>query len=1059
MTSAAVLVCFRAAQARPSTDRMQKPVLFLLLGIALLGAGALVIPGMFADDEAPVRRWSQAEEEDLPGNADADLADAAAPGMADRVAVEGAGSGAAGDRDEARIEVLLRGRIVDKWNAPVPAATVWLDFARGGQRGGPANRQRRVPEPVQTDREGRFAFQGQAFRSLRVSLQVAHQRHAPGLFDKDLGEVTAEVDLGDLALMQGGALLGRVTDLEGNGIPGATLRLNPENGNRMRMLRNRDNLLPAITADTNGYFRGVHLPAGDWTVGATARMHTEGRSATFAVEEEQQVEIDDIRLGPGYEVTGYVRDSQGQPIAKAEVTLRSQGWLNNQGNQGGQGNQPGNQGGQRGGRGQGGFGGFGGRDYSTTTDDAGRFFLEHLPGTMMRLDSRADGYLDYRQEGIEITLGRPLQVTMQDGLRITGLALDDVDGQPITRFAVRAMRVRGLDVPNPAEIDFAALMTQMRDPNLDDATRQQLRTQMESARASFGDRGRRGPDGPGNDRQEERGGFAGGFQRDLGKPERHANGEFVLTGLQEGVYEVHLQGTEHARYRSAEVEVRLGAPAPGVTARLDRGVFVAGLVLSERGEPVRGARVELRTASPNDNRGRRGRGGENGGNAEAWANMGRDFLRQAMGATLVLEAQTDATGEFIIKHVPRGGFRLQATADGFATATGEPFELTADRSDFELRLGLLGSIAGKVRGLASKETGEARVAAVPIDPNGMGRGGRGMMGGMFGGGGGGGGPFQNVNVASDGSYQIDNLAPGNYLVRSWIGSPQELMRELGPQFFAGTLTPDVAVRGGETSKWDVAVTRPLVGEVAGSVLHNGRPGAGYQIELTRVQEEGNDNNGMRGMMGGGRGGPMAMMGGGRSFQAAVASSGRFTIKDVPVGNYRLRVQAGRRGGMLHEEQVQVIAGSVVERSITLATASLKGTVTAVDGDAAALAGAVTLLPDMTELPEGWNAFRRDGTPTVEARLQRGSFQFDALKPGNYLLVLSVRGRERTTMPIVVAPGDGQTISVAAGKVAENTGGPGAGGPGNGARGQGAGGQGGRQQGNGGAPANGNRRGG
>lgn len=987
---------------------MQKPVLYLLLGIALLGAGALVLPAWFADEEAPVRRWSQQDEEDLPGSAEADQADAAPPGQAERVAVEGAGLGAAGAGEDSRVEVLLRGRVIDKWNSPVAAATVWLDFGRGGPRGGAGNRQRRVPEPVQTDRDGRFAFQGQAFRNLRVTLQVAHSRHAPGLFEKDLGEVTAEVELGDLALQQGGSLLGRVTDLEGNGIPGATLRLNPENNNRMRMLRDREKLLPSITADTNGYFRGLHLPAGDWSVTATARMHTEGRSATFAAEEEQQTEIDDIRLGPGFEVTGYVRDRQGHPIAKADVTFRSQPAAGAA--------APG----QRGGRGPGGgMGGFGGREYATTTDDAGRFFLEHLPGTPMRIDSRAEGYLDYRSDGVDITLGQPLQITLQDGLRITGQVLDDVDGQPVTRFAVRAVRVRGLDVPGLADIDFAALMTQLRDPNLDEATRQQLRTQMETARAAFGDRGRRGQDWGGNDRQGERGGFGGGAQRDLGKPERHANGEFVLTGLQEGVYEVLVQGTEHARHRSAEVEVRLGVAAPGVTVRLDRGVFVAGLVLSERGEPIRGARVELRSANPNEARGQRGRGGDNGrGGAEAWVAMGREFLRQSAGNQLALEAQTDASGEFVFQHVPRGGFRLQANAEGFASATSEPFELTADRSDCELRLGLLGSIAGKVRGLGSKEIAEARVAALPLDPSGAARGGRGMFGG-------GGGPFQNVSVGSDGSYQIDNLAPGNYLVRSWIGSPQELMRELGPQFFAGTLTADVAVRGGETSALDVQVSRPLVGEIAGTVLHNGRPGTGYQIELSRVADDGSETNGGRGQ-GGGRGGPMGMWGGGRSFQAAVAQSGRFAIKDIPIGTYLLRVQAGRRGGTLHEERLLVSAGSVVECNLALTTASLKGTVTCDDADATTLNGAITLLPGITELPEGWNAMRRDGSPSIDTRLQRGSFQFEALKPGNYLMVVTVRGRERSTLPIVVGAGEGQTVQVAAGKVAAGTGGAGAG---------------------------------
>lgn len=1012
---------------------MQKQTLALVLSALLLVVGgAVVAPSLFADDDVPLGRWSQADEQEVQDPSEAETAAPVTDDTMERTAAVAAGTGEAGE--ESRVDVTLRGRVVDKFQAPVAAATVWLDFGRGGPRGGgQANRNRRVPDPVQTDREGRFAFQGQTFRNLRVSLQVAHEKHAPGLFDKELGEVAAAMDLGDLVLTNGGEILGRVTDLEGNAVPNATVRLAPENGNPMRTLRNRENLLADLTTDSNGYFRRPHAPVGDWSAGATAKMHTEGRSATFVVEEDQLVEVEDIRLGPGYEVTGYVRDTQGQPIAKADVVMSGQ---SNQGR--GRGNR--GQGGPGGG--QGGPGGGladwrgGGREHATTTDEQGRFFLEHLPAVPMRLEARAAGYLDHTRDGVDVTIGQPLQVVLQDGLRLAGVATDAVDGQLVVSYAVRAVRVRGLPVAGQTDVDLNALMTQLRDGNLDEATRQQLRTQMETARAAFGDVRRGGGGGPGGG-NDMRGGGPGGGQagRDLGKPEPHPDGAFVVSGLQEGVYEVHVQSPEHARFRSAEVEVRLGTTAPTIAAKLDRGVFVAGLVLDERGQPVRGSRVELRTASTNDaaggGRGRRGRGGNaDAGNGAAvdFATMGRDFLRQAAGAQITLEATTDAEGEFVVKHVPRGSYRLQAQAKGFANATGEVFDLQADRSGFELRLGLLGSLTGHVRGLGSKEIAEARVAAVPIGGNGGGFGGmmRGMGRGGPGGGGGGGGPFQSVNVQADGTYRIDELTPGQYLVRSWIGSPQELMRELGPQFLSGTLAADATVRGGETTEFDVAVTRPMVGEVTGTVLHNGAAATGFQVELSAIDDGGSGTNGTTGNDRGGRGqgggpgmgGRGGMFGGGRSFQAAVASSGRFTIKDVPAGNYRLRVQAGRRGGLLHEEQVQVLANNTTERSLQLTTARLAGTITREEGDAADLQGSVSLLPGLAALPENYNQWRREpGNTTFDARIQKGAFQFEALKPGSYLLVLNLRGRERTTAPLVVAAGDGQTTTIVAGKVA------------------------------------------
>ena len=319
---------------------MQKHTLALVLSALLLVVGgAVVVPSLLADDDVPLGRWSQADEQEVQDPSEVENAAPITSDTLERTAAVAAGTGEAGD--ESRVDVTLRGRVVDKFQNPVAAATVWLDFGRGGPRGGgQANRNRRVPDPVQTDREGRFAFQGQTFRNLRVSLQVAHAKHAPGLFDKELGEVAAAMDLGDLVLTNGGEILGRVTDLEGNAVPNATVRLAPENGNPMRMLRNRENLLADLTTDQNGYFRRPHAPVGDWSAGATAKMHTEGRSATFAVEEDQLVEVEDIRLGPGYEVTGYVRDSQGQPIAKADVVMSGQG-NQGQGNQGPRQSRPG----------------------------------------------------------------------------------------------------------------------------------------------------------------------------------------------------------------------------------------------------------------------------------------------------------------------------------------------------------------------------------------------------------------------------------------------------------------------------------------------------------------------------------------------------------------------------------------------------------------------------------------------------------------------------------------------------------------------------------------------
>ncbi|MCA8963278.1 MAG: carboxypeptidase regulatory-like domain-containing protein, partial [Planctomycetes bacterium] len=833
---------------------MQKLIL-LLIGAALLIAGGLVVPRLLSSDEPPVMRWSEDDEVAITGDASSlEQGDPAlAEGSIDRSEVDLSPAASAVSDD--RVDAVLRGRVVDKFQQPVASAKVWLDFGRSGQRGrGGQQNQRRVPDPVVTDGEGRFAFQGQAFRNLRVVLQVAHPQHAVGMFDKDLGAIGAEVDLGDLALTQGGSVVGRVTDLDGNGIGSANIVLQPENGNRLRFVRDREKLIAAVASDNNGFFRIDHAAAGEWTVQVTAKRHTEGRSPTFVVEEEQQVDLDDIRLGPGYEVTGYVRDTRGQPIAKAAVTLRSQ----NQG-RGGRGGPGGGQGRGPGGGNPWSFGG--GRDHSTTTDEQGRFFLEHLPGVPMALEVRADGYLDYDQQGIDATLGQTIQVAMQDGLRIAGQVRDDTDSSVVTMFTARAVRLRGLPVPGMENVDWAQMMAKMRDGSLSDAEQQQLRTQMAAMRDQFGGQGgRRGPQPP-DAQQGNRGGRGG---RNGDKPEKHAGGQFVLSGLQEGVYEVVVQSDEHTRYQSQEVELRYGSPPPTLAISLDRGVYVAGVVRDDRGAPIANARVTLRPSSPTDDngngnnnggqrggrgqRGQRGQGGQGNqpGAAPDFQGRAQQFTQQIRNFQQTLDERTNAEGEFIFKHATRGTYKVSASAQGYADVTSDLLTVDADRSGVALQLGMLGSIAGTVRGFREGEHAEVRVGAIII---GDGNGGNGGFGAMFGRGRGNGGPFRTADVNADGSYRIADLEPGNYLVRSWIGSPQELMRELGPQLFDGSLQADVQVRGGEQSKLDVTLVRPQLGVVSGTVMLNGEPGKGLQVELTQQ----NDNNGGASNQGG-RGG-------------------------------------------------------------------------------------------------------------------------------------------------------------------------------------------------------------
>jgi protocatechuate 3,4-dioxygenase beta subunit len=1015
---------------------MQKQtVVLLLVALVAIAAGALLVPKMFDESPAPVMHW---DTEDEVEGAEEQQAD---PGATETAAFERTEAElsptVAPVSNEPRVDAILRGRVVDKFNAPVANAKVWLEIGRsrqqnGGQpgrggrdRGGRGGgRSRRIPEPVITNAEGLFAFQGETFRNLRVTLQVKSNQHAVGLFEKDVGDIQAgqaaaaeiEVALGDLALKSGGLVRGRVTDLDGNAVIGAEVTMEPDFRNRLRWQRNRTELLPPTKTDANGFYAYANVPEGQFAVTVLAKMHTPGRSDGFEVTEDAEVQVPDIALGPGYEVTGYVKDAQGEPIAKANVRLRASLSANAQPAEG----RGGDRGGRGRGRGRGGFGGFGGRDHRTETDEQGRFFLEHLPSSLMEIQVDARGFLDYEADEIDPKVVRPIYVTLQPGLYIAGI-VQTPDGLPLTKYSVRTRRLRGLPDPNQPQVDFNELMAKFRDPNLTDEGRRELMRTMRDVRDQFtsqfrgrgGDRGGRGGDRGG------RGGDRGGRND---RQEQHDGGRFREDGLQEGVYEVTIEADNYARFTSAEIQVRRDAAPPELTITVDPGVYVGGVVLDAYGDPIANAEVTLRSATLDDNTpptipggGRGGRGGRGGFDVNR---MARDWMRGMNSSPLRLTARTDQDGLFIVKNVQRGVYSLSATADNFATANVEPFQLDRERSDFEMRLDPLGVIVGKVTGFRPEEAGEVQVIAllVPEDGNIMGSLMRGGMRGRGGRGGGrGGSTFRNVNIEADGSYRIEGLSAGDYFVRSATGGMRDMMRMFGATAMDGTMAADVTVRPGTESRWDMQMTRPQYGVVAGTVMHNGESAAGFRVELRR--QDNNPGNG-GGQQPGGMFG--RMMNFGRSQSDTVEKDGTFEVKDVTAGLYRLRVTAGRRGGVLYEEQVQVVADVTLQRNLSLTTGSVKGSITTDDGtDPKAIGGRISLVQGLIEIPEDLNRYLRENT-SFDARIRDGAFEIESIPPGTYMLIFQARNRERTTQTVVVS--GTENITVPAGKATPQNGG-------------------------------------
>ena len=93
------------------------------------------------------------------------------------------------------------------------------------------------------------------------------------------------------------------------------------------------------------------------------------------------------------------------------------------------------------------------------------------------------------------------------------------------------------------------------------------------------------------------------------------------------------------------------------------------------------------------------------------------------------------------------------------------------------------------------------------------------------------------------------------------------------------------------------------------------------------------------------------------------------------------------------------------------------TVTTTDNIAPAdLDGQVMLLAGATEIPNDIADQRRNGN-TLRARVQDGAFAFEMVPPGNYLAVLSIRGRERSTTQVTATIGQRVKIAMPVGAAA------------------------------------------
>ncbi len=863
---------------------MQSKTVFVAI-LFLLCAGIIGFTLLDASGPASPSDWSTGDEESLgeqaiqseiSGRATEEPESPTEPSRSSVATDAGAVAGASR---------VVRGRVVDKNRAPVEGAQVLLtagERLRGGR-----SRQRVEKEAV-TAGDGTFAFAGLSFDRIWVSVEVRHADFAVSTVTKSYDD-DGERDVGDVALVVGGAIEGRVVDAGGAPIANATLALSAEGFDWRRMMGMRRGA-PETTTDASGVFRIEKIAPGSYRIRARAPGHQRNTTEAITVVDTQQVQLDPIELGPGFALAGVVFGSNGAPIKKALVEIRGET-----------------------------------RERGKRTNAKGEFRFDHLAAGKYDIEVEAEGYLrNVDGKGIAVPAGSgSLTISMRSGLSIEGAVTDATTGMPVPRFAARVRRLG--DLPDPAaEQDRARRDKAMAEMGqlwrLGDKRTAAQQKKLDELTASMRDaRGRRGTGRRGTGRRGTGGRGWGGSRRDPKLPEdpgdveARADGRFRFEGLEEGIYVVDIGSPDHQRVRTAKLEVRQGSTVAPLSVVVRSGLMVDGKVSSSGRSPVSDARVELRLVLDESS------DAVDGVSSATWVSSGPKTTR-------VMETRSEPDGSFSLAHAPAGRYLLRVSADEFATYSTEPFDLARDRSGIALEVGGLGVIEGRVSGLAADSASTAKVL-VHMGPR----------------------TWRDVSIAEDGSYRIADLEPGDYLVRTYAreGARQAVIREI----YTAARDPegakvDVQVEEGGVHRFDLTMPEEVAGEVVGRVFVNGEAAAGYRVSLRKAGEESGGRR--RGFFGRQRG-PRATVDAKGDYRIEQVQPGKYTLsvssnqrrRDGDVARARVSVSA-RETVIVPQIAVDFgsLSGFVVDPSETRETQEKQP-----------ISGRVVLYEGVTEVPD------------------------------------------------------------------------------------------------------------
>jgi protocatechuate 3,4-dioxygenase beta subunit len=873
-------------------------------------------------------RWVEAGEdgrfqlEDAPAGTGRVVADGGTRGRAEATV--------AGPRKATPLTLVLAppavvaGRIVDAASgAPVPRARV---EARAG--GGALLARSGV--------DGRDRIEGLVPGRYRVSAD--EPRRVPNARDEVLVEAGRTVTV-DLPLSLGASLSGRVVDEGGKPVAGAAGRLRRGGTSRFelrRMLRGEGGE-PIFRSGPDGTFRAERLPAGSDQQLVVSHPEFERRTlAGLALPAGGGKSGFTVVLRRGLELVGVVRDTEGQPLAGAEIEVRPSAS-------------------ERAGRSErfmieiGGRRGGGDEPMATSGAD-GRFRAAGLVPGAYALRARKDGFAEADLDPVRVERDEPtpaVELKLQPGAAIRGYVRRS-DGRGAKGYLVRARPESGgeggflgLGPLEPTGEDGAFAIDglqvgqgytlQLLGPQSPGGPRQTgVRAPAEDVEILVPGTGRitghvtdavsrepvpeftvsYEPERPQGGPLMRMARAPRRLRRLMGDEEeglvRSEDGSFALEDVPAGTWTVTVEAQGYEAARVAGVSVREGDTAADVEVRAIKGRALRGRVLDGlSGRPVVGATV---AASP----------AEGGGPPIPFG------LEDAASFT-------DADGRFEILGLGLGTFKLVARHAEYAEAS-RLVELRQALADVEIRLTSGGSLAGLVVSEGGAPVGGASVSLQTA--------GGGAGGFRFGPGGGGPGGLGGSSTLSDdgGRFRFDRLSAGRYSVSAALRG-------------RSSTAIDVPLQAGE-SREDLRVSLAAGATIRGRVV-------GLEAALlgsVNVMADGPDG-----------------------YFAGVrpAPDGTFTLGGVPPGAIDLRAMAGdfQAGMRTATAQVQITQGQLeAEADIVFeASGAISGRITR-GGEAVA---------------ETMVSVSGAGGPGAFARSDAaGSYRLEGLRDGQYTVTAS-----------------------------------------------------------------------